>query len=362
MPAFGTYLSEEQKKELSDIANAIVAPGKGLLAADESTGTIANRLKKISVENTEENRRLYRQLLFSTDAILSEHISGVILFHETLYQKDDKGTPFVQLLKEKNIIPGIKLDKGVVTLAGTLNETTTQGLDGLAERCAQYKKDGAQFAKWRCVLNIGSHTPSYLAMLENGNVLARYASICQQNGLVPIVEPEVLCDGDHDLATAQKVTEQVLAFTYKALNDHHVYLEGTLLKPNMVTAGQSYTGPKNTHAENALATVTALQRTVPVAVPGICFLSGGQSELEATQNLNAINRVPGRKPWALTFSFGRALQASVLSTWKGQPENFEAAQATLLKLAKNNGLAAEGKFEDDSQGDTSSLFVAKHAY
>lgn len=362
MPVFGTYLSEEQKKELRDIASAIVAPGKGLLAADESTGTIGNRFKKISVENTEENRRLYRQLLFTTDASLSEHISGVILFHETLYQKDDKGTPFVTLLKEKNIIPGIKLDKGVVPLAGTLGETTTQGLDGLAERCAQYKKDGAQFAKWRCVLNIGSHTPSYLAMIENANVLARYASICQQNGLVPIVEPEVLCDGDHDLATAQKVTEQVLAFTYKALSDHHVYLEGTLLKPNMVTAGQSYAGTKPTPAENALATVTALQRTVPAAVPGIAFLSGGQSELEATQNLNAINRVPGKKPWALTFSYGRALQASVLSTWKGQPDNIEAAKEMLLKLAKNNGLAAEGKFEDESGGDTSSLFVAKHAY
>jgi fructose-bisphosphate aldolase class I len=363
MPQFGVYLSEEKQKELRDIANRIIAPGKGILAADESTATIGKRLSDIGVENNEDNRRAYRQLLFSTDKVLGDNISGVILFHETVYQKSDSGVPFIKLLEERGIIPGIKVDKGVVPLAGSINECTTQGLDGLAERCAQYKKDGCHFAKWRCVLKIDSHTPSYQAMLENANVLARYASICQQNGLVPIVEPEVLPDGNHDLETAQKVTEQVLAFVYKALADHHVYLEGTLLKPNMVTAGQSCT-KKYSAEQNALATVTALQRTVPPAVAGVTFLSGGQSEADATLNLNAINKTPGRKPWALTFSFGRALQASVLTTWKGKTENIKAAQDQLLKLAQGNGAAALGKFEGslDLEAGGKSLFVANHAY
>ncbi|VDK37478.1 unnamed protein product [Dibothriocephalus latus] len=254
-------------QELRETANAIVAPGKGILAADESTGTIGKRFASIGLENTEENRRVYRELLFTTDPEFAKNISGVILFHETVYQKTKDGKPFVQLLKERGVIPGIKVDKGVVPLGGTYNECTTQGLDGLAERCAQYYKDGCRFAKWRCVLKISSHTPSYLAMLENANVLARYASICQQNGLVPIVEPEVLCDGDHDLETCQRVTEDVLHFVYKALADHHVYLEGTLLKPNMVTAGQSCPN-KSSNQENARATVEALQRSVPASVPG----------------------------------------------------------------------------------------------
>ena len=230
-------LTQELKKELKRIAEGIVTPGKGILAADESTGTMGKRLANIGVENTEENRRKYRQLLFTSGAGMANHISGVILFHETLYQKADDGTPFVKILKDNGIIPGIKVDKGVVPLAGTISEGTTQGLDGLADRCKEYKKEGCDFAKWRCVLKIGEHTPSELAMKENANVLARYATICQQNGLVPIVEPEILCDGDHDLETCQRVTEAVLSAQYKALVDHHVYLEGTLLKPNMVTAG-----------------------------------------------------------------------------------------------------------------------------
>lgn len=226
------------KAELKRIAEAIVVPGKGILAADESTGTMGKRLANIGVENTEDHRRNYRQLLFTSGAGMAENISGVILFHETVYQKADDGTPFVKILKDQGIIPGIKLDKGVVPLAGTIGEGTTQGLDGLSERCAQYKKDGCDFAKWRCVLKISDHTPSELAMKENANVLARYATICQQQGLVPIVEPEVLCDGEHTLERCQKVTEAVLSATYKALVDHHIYLEGTLLKPNMVTAGK----------------------------------------------------------------------------------------------------------------------------
>ncbi|KAH3890511.1 fructose-bisphosphate aldolase-like isoform X2 [Dreissena polymorpha] len=365
MPVFPSYLTPEQEEELRSVAKAIVAPGKGILAADESTGTIGKRFESIGLENTEENRRRYRELLFTADAVVSDSISGVILYHETLYQKTKEGVPFVKVLTDKNIIPGIKVDKGVVPLAGTDGESTTQGLDGLAEQCAKYRQDGARFAKWRCVLKIGDQTPSYLAMLENANVLARYASICQQNGLVPIVEPEVLCDGEHDLFTAQKVTEQVLAFTYKALADHHVFLEGTLLKPNMVTSGQSCSR-KFSPDENARATVLALSRTVPPAMPGVVFLSGGQSEEDSTVNLNAINTCTvAPKPWALSFSFGRALQASVLKAWRGQDDNREAAQRQFLLRAKANGLAAMGQYYGElgtMSAGGESLFVPKHQY
>jgi len=363
MSRFVPYLSKEKEDELRRIANAIVAPGKGILAADESTGTMGKRLQNINVENTEANRRAYRQLLFTTGKELAQNVSGVILFHETVYQKCEDGTPFVKALKDCGIIPGIKVDTGTVPLAGSDNECTTQGLDGLSERCAQYKKDGCDFAKWRCVLKIGPHTPSLQAMIENANVLARYASICQQNGLVPIVEPEILPDGDHDLYTAQRVTEQVLSFVYKALADHHIFLEGTLLKPNMVTAGMSCP-KKYTPQEVGLATVEALRRTTPAAVPGITFLSGGQCEEDATIHLNAINQVPLLKPWALTFSYGRALQASVLAAWKGKPENVKAAQDELLKRAKADGLAAVGKYGGGTSGAAGdkSLFVPDHKY
>jgi len=359
-----SYLPKERQDELHKIAQAIVAPGKGILAADESTATIGKRFANIGLENNEENRRLYRQLLFTADKAVSDNISGVILFHETLYQKADDGTPFPALLRQQGIIPGIKVDKGVVNLMGTEDESTTQGLDDLAVRCAQYKKDGCDFAKWRCVLKIGKNTPSPLSILENANVLARYASICQMNGLVPIVEPEVLPDGDHDLERAQKVTEKVLAAVYKALNDHNVYLEGTLLKPNMVTAGQSCS-VKYTPQDIARATVTALQRTVPPAVVGVTFLSGGQSEEEASVNLNAINQHPGRKPWALTFSYGRALQASVLKAWGGKAENLKAGQDELKKRAQANGLACQGKYQAGSIASKAagqSNYVKSHAY
>lgn len=357
------YLTPTQAKELADIANRMVAKGKGLLAADESTGTIGKRFSAINLENIEEHRRQYRQLLFTTDNEISNYISGVILFEETLYQKTDDGTPFVTLLKKKGIIPGIKVDKGTVNLAGTNNETTTQGLDGLAERCKKYKADGADFAKWRCTLKIGEHEPSNLSLIENANVLARYASICQQNGLVPIVEPEILPDGDHDLERCQYVTEKVLAAVYKALSDHHVYLEGTLLKPNMVTAGQSCS-KKYTHEQNALATVTALRRSVPSAVPGIVFLSGGQSEEDASLNLNAINQVNLHRPWALSFSYGRALQQSVIKAWQGKIQNVKAGQDELLKRAKSNSLATMGQYKGGEKGaaGSESLFVANHTY
>ncbi|KAJ3583770.1 hypothetical protein NHX12_015592 [Muraenolepis orangiensis] len=364
MPHAYPFLSTEQKKELSDIAHRIVAPGKGILAADESTGSVAKRFQGINAENTEENRRLYRQLLFTADDRVAPCIGGVIFFHETLYQKTDDGKLFPQLIKERGQVVGIKVDKGVVPLAGTNGETTTQGLDGLYERCAQYKKDGADFAKWRCVLKITPTTPSSLAIMENANVLARYASICQMHGIVPIVEPEILPDGEHDLKRCQYVTEKVLAAVYKALSDHHVYLEGTLLKPNMVTAGHSCS-KKYSAQEVAMATVTALRRTVPPAVPGVTFLSGGQSEEEASINLNAINQSPLARPWALTFSYGRALQASALKAWGGKKANGKACQEEYIKRAMTNNLASQGKYVtsgDKGAAGGDSLFVADHAY
>lgn len=359
-----SYLTDEQQTALRNIAEAIVAPGKGILAADESTATMGKRLANIGVENSEENRRLYRQLLFTSDKEMETYISGVILFHETLFQKTDDGTNFVTLLQNRGIIPGIKVDKGVVNLMGTEEETTTQGLDDLHTRCQEYYKMGCRFAKWRCVLKIRANTPSPLSILENANVLARYATECQKAGIVPIVEPEILPDGDHDLERCQKVTEKVLAAVYKALSDHHVYLEGTLLKPNMVTPGQSCS-KKYTPQDIAKATVTALQRTVPAAVPGITFLSGGQSEEEASINLDALNKYPGKKPWALTFSYGRALQASALKAWCGKNDNIKAGQQEFLKRAKANGLACQGKYvagSIESLASKSSNFVPTHSY
>ncbi|KAI5703985.1 hypothetical protein M8J76_001686 [Diaphorina citri] len=364
MPTHFNYLSPEIQAELKLIAETLVEPGKGILAADESVSTMGKRLADIGVENTEENRRLYRQLLFTTDRELGESISGVILFHDTLYEKADDGTPFVDLLRQRGIIPGIKVDKGVVPLAGTDGETTTQGLDNLAQRCDQYKKDGCHFAKWRCVLKIGDHTPSALAILENANVLARYASICQASRIVPIVEPEVLPDGAHDLARCQKVTEAVLASVVKALHDHNVYLEGILLKPNMVTPGASCS-EKYAPTDIALATVTALQRTLPVAVPGVVFLSGGQTEEEASVHLNAINQTQALTPWALSFSYGRALQASVLRAWGGRPGNVLAGQNELLARARANGCASLGHYKAGAVKGVAGerdLFVKDHAY
>lgn len=360
---FAEYLTQAQKDKLRQTALAIVSPRKGILAADESIGTLGKRFESIGLKNTEENRRLYRELLFTAGSALSENISGVILFDETFRHSTSDGKPFVKLLQENGIIPGIKVDTGIVPLGGTHGEGTTQGLDNLAERCAEYQKGGCGFAKWRCALKISNNTPSHLAMLENANVLARYASICQQNGLVPIVEPEVLPDGDHDLETAQKATEQVLAYTYKALSDHHVYLEGTLLKPNMVTPGQSCK-KRYTPEDIGRATVEALNRTVPAAVSGITFLSGGQSEVDATVNLNAINQYSGRKPWPVTFSFGRALQASVIKAWNGQASGVKAGQNELLKRTKANGAAAVGEYKGEESGTAGgdSLFVANHTY
>lgn len=343
---FISYLTREQEEELVQIANAIVAPGKGILASDESMNTMNKRLRSVDVENTEENRRKYRELLYTADDSLADYISGVLLFDETFRQKTSDGVPFVQVLKDKGIIPGIKVDRGIVALGGSNNECTTQGLDGLAERLGEYKKGGCGFAKWRSVLKITEDTPSYQAMIENANTTARYASICQQNGLVPVVEPEVLPDGNHDLETTQRVTEEVLAFQMKALADHHVFLEGVLLRPNMVTAGTECP-VKYSHSDVGKATVESLERTVPPAIAGVTFLSGGQSDKDATLNLNEIILSPGRKPWPLTFSYGRALQTSVLKVWAGQDANVKESQKEFLQRAKDNSLAAQGKFGTD---------------
>ncbi|XP_071907626.1 fructose-bisphosphate aldolase 5, cytosolic-like isoform X2 [Coffea arabica] len=348
-------------EELIKTANYIASPGKGILAADESTGTIGKRLASINVENIESNRQALRELLFTSPGALA-CLSGVILFEETLYQKTSDGKPFVEVLQENNVVPGIKVDKGVVELAGTNGETTTQGLDSLGARCAQYYRAGARFAKWRAVLKIGPTEPSELSVQQNAQGLARYAIICQENGLVPIVEPEILTDGNHDIKKCAAVTEIVLAAVYKALSDHHVLLEGTLLKPNMVTPGSD--SPKVAPEVIAEYTVTALRRTVPAAVPGIVFLSGGQSEEEATQNLNGMNKLEVLKPWTLSFSFGRALQQSTLKIWAGKKENVEKAQDAFLARCKANSDATLGKYAGGSAGGlaSESLYVKEYKY
>lgn len=354
---------QKYKDELIANANAICISGKGILAADESTSTIGNRFKGINVENTENNRRDYRELLFTSEG-LENYISGIILFEETLYQKSNDGVLFVDILKSKGIIPGIKVDKGTVVIGGTNNETATQGLDDLGKRCAQYYADGARFSKWRAVLRIGKDEPSELAIQENAHGLARYAVICQENGLVPIVEPEVLVDGTHDIDECARKSEKVYAAVVKALIDNGVLLEGSLLKPNMITHGTEST-VKVTSQEIAWKTVRTLLRTIPGAIPGIVFLSGGQSEEQATENLNEMNKITKvKKPWNLSFSFGRALQHSCLKAWVGKKENVANAQKALLEKAKSNSLATLGTYQSTGESSTGneSLYVKNYVY
>ena len=315
----------------------------------------------------QENRRAYREMLFTTPG-LGEFISGCITFEETLFDvARDGNTKLVDLLKKQGIIPGIKVDKGVQPLFGTDGETVTQGIDDLAKRCAKYYEAGARFAKWRAVLTINDmsgKTPSQLSIKQNAETLARYALICQANGLVPIVEPEVLMDGGHTVEYAQAVTEKVIAACYKELSDQNAYLEGTLLKPNMVRSGEGAAN-KADAAAIAKATVTCMQRTVPVAVPGITFLSGGMSEEEATVVLNEMNKMDAKKPWSLTFSYGRALQQSCLKVWQGKPANEAAAQKELFIRAKSNSLANLGKYNGEGAGGAAaaaSSFVAGYSY
>lgn len=354
-------IDQELAKELAQTANAICAPGKGILAADESTGTIKKRFDAAGIDNTEANRAAYRAMLFTTKDV-GKYISGAILYEETLFQKAPDGTPMVELLKKEGIIAGIKVDQGLVDLPLTKGESATQGLDGLAKRCKDYYAAGARFTKWRAVIKIGDNLPSQLSIQETAHTLARYAAICQENRLVPIVEPEILADGNHSIERCAQETEKVLAAVFKALNDHHILLEGCLLKPNMVTAGSDYPEPASP-ADVAHYTVRSLQRTAPPALVGVCFLSGGQSEEDASLNLNAINAIPGRKPWALTFSYGRALQATTIKTWAGKAENVAKAQEVFIQRARANGEAQLGKYKGSVDGTgKESLFVKGYVY
>jgi fructose-bisphosphate aldolase class I len=332
--------------ELHETAVALVAPGKGILAADESTGTITRRFADVGVESTEENRRAYRELLFTTPGA-EESISGAILFDETIRQSTADGTPFPELLRSRGVIPGIKVDKGAKALALADGETVTEGLDGLRERFAEYVQLGARFAKWRGVYSIGNGRPSEYAIWVNAHALARYAALAQEAGLVPIVEPEVLMDGDHTIDTAAKVTGRVQQAVFTELHDQRVDFRGTLLKPNMVLSGYEASQRAGVQ-EVAEATLDLFYRHVPAAVPGIVFLSGGQSDEDATAHLNAMNAM-GPHPWELSFSYGRALQAPSLKAWRGDPANVPAGQAAYLQRAKMNGLARSGSYSPDME-------------
>jgi len=332
---------------LAATAQKMVADNKGLLAADESTGTIAKRFESIGVDSTEDNRRDYRELMFRADG-LGQYISGSILFDETLRQAAKDGSPLVDILKGQGIIPGIKVDAGAKPLAGASGgETVTEGLDGLAARVEEYVSLGASFAKWRAVIHIGTHKPTMYAVHVNAHALARYARICQEGGLVPIVEPEVLMDGDHDIDACQRATEKTLNVVFYELFQQGVFLEGMILKPNMVISGGDCPAQADAN-EIAAKTVETLRRCVPAAVPGIMFLSGGQTEEEATANLNAINANHAPTPWALSYSYGRALQAGALKAWLGKAENAGAAQESLLLRSRLNSAACAGAYTGEA--------------
>ena len=330
--------------ELNKVAEAMTAPGKGILAADESSGTIKKRFDVIGVESTEDNRRDYREMLFrSADGM--RHISGVILYDETIWQKAKDGTPLVELIKKAGSIPGIKVDEGTKPLPNCPGETITMGLDRLPERLPKYYEQGARFAKWRAVIDIGAGIPSYAAIHTNAHALARYAALCQVHNIVPIVEPEVLMDGDHDIDRCYEVTEFVLKETFQELYYQRVALEGMVLKPNMAIAGKKCAKQASVE-EVAEKTVKMLKECVPAAVPGIAFLSGGQSDEQATAHLDAMNKIGGL-PWHLTFSYGRALQAAPQKAWSGKPENVAAAQRAFAHRAAMNGLASLGQWKQD---------------
>jgi fructose-bisphosphate aldolase class I len=332
--------------ELARIAKAMVAKNKGILAADESSGTISKRFNSIKIESTEENRRAYREMLFTAPGV-AEYISGVILYDETIRQKTKDGTPFPEYLAKKGVIPGIKVDTGAKPLALFKGETITEGLDGLRERFVEYYKLGARFAKWRAVIDIGDGIPTSFAIEANAQALARYAALCQENDIVPIVEPEVLMDGAHTIERCEEVTSKVLQTVFDQLFEHRIVLECMVLKPNMVISGKK--APKRAGPEEvAEATLRVLKRHVPPAVPGIAFLSGGQSSEEATLHLSLMNKaVP--LPWSLTFSYGRALQDDALKTWAGQAANFAAAQKQMAKRAKLNSLATTGSYSSSME-------------
>jgi fructose-bisphosphate aldolase, class I len=328
-------------ENLESVARNLVAPGKGILAADESSGTIEKRLKSIGVASTEENRRAYRDVLFTTKGA-GDFISGVILFDETIRQKTHDGRSFVDALQEQGIIPGIKVDKGAKAMANFPGEKITEGLDGLRERLAEYRQLGARFAKWRAVIAIGDNIPTRTCIDANAEALARYAALCQEGDLVPIVEPEVLMDGTHTIQRYFEVTQQTLESVFHALYEHRVSLEGILLKPNMVLSGKDCPEQASVQ-EVAEATLRCMKHIVPAAVPGLVFLSGGQSDVQATEHLNAMNRLD-QVPWQLSFSYGRALQAPVLKAWKGEPANVADAQRAFHHRALCNSKARLGKY------------------
>jgi len=331
--------------ELNKVAKAMVAPGRGILAADESSGTIKKRFDQIGVECTNDSRRDYRELLFRSNEAMSKYISGVILYDETIRQSGKDGTPLVKLIEKTGSLPGIKVDKGVQPLPACPNEVITEGLDGLGARLDEYRGLGAKFAKWRAVIDIGKDIPSYACIMTNAHALARYAALCQEHGIVPIVEPEVLMDGDHDIDRCYVITEWTLNTVFEQLYYQKVALEGMVLKPNMAIAGKKC--PKQASvAEVAEKTVKLLKACVPAAVPGVAFLSGGQSDEAATAHLDAMNKI-GSLPWSLTFSYGRALQAAPQKAWSGKPENVAAAQRSFSHRAAMNGLATLGQWKQD---------------
>ena len=330
-------------QELNTIARAIVADNKGVLAADESTSTIKKRLDAIGVESTEDTRRAYRNLLFTAPGF-EEYVGGVILYDETIRQAADDGTPFARLLESKGVVPGIKVDTGAQDLAGHAGEKVTEGLDGLRGRFAEYYELGARFSKWRAVITIGDGIPTDACLHVNAHALARYAALSQEAGIVPIVEPEVLMDADNTIERCHEVTSRTLDLVFAELDRQGVALEGILLKPNMVISGKQCP-TQATSEQVAELTIDCFLRHVPAMVPGIVFLSGGQSEVEATENLNAVSRLGG--PWPLSFSYGRALQASALTAWGGEPANVEAAQSAFLHRARMNTLAAAGDWNAD---------------
>jgi fructose-bisphosphate aldolase, class I len=330
-------------EQLAETAQAMVAPGKGIIAIDESNTTIAKRFAGVGIENSEENRRAYREMLLTTPR-LGEHISGAILFDETIRQSTKAGVPFTKVMVENGIIPGIKVDKGTQPLAGFQGELVTEGLDGLRTRLEEYYKLGARFAKWRAVINIGEDIPSGTCIEANSHALARYAALCQEQGLVPMVEPEVLMDGSHDIQTCYEVTEVVLRSLFDALYNHNVMLEGTILKASMVVPGKD-SGEKASVEEVAESTIMCLKTAVPAILPGIVFLSGGQSDEEATAHLDAMNRM-GPNPWPLSFSYGRAMQSAALKIWSQDlVNNIARAQETVYARARDNGLAALGQWK-----------------
>ncbi len=329
-------------EQLESIAQAMVAPGKGIIAIDESSGTIKKRFDAVGIDNSEENRRAYRELLLTAPG-LADHISGAILYDETLRQSTRAGKPFTEVMRAAGILPGIKVDMGPQPLAGFPGEVVTEGLDGLRQRLAEYAGLGARFAKWRAVIHIGEDTPSSTCIEANNHALARYAALCQEAGLVPVVEPEVLMDGDHDIDVCYEVTEAVLRSLFASLYEHNVMLEGSILKASMVIAGKDCDEQAGVE-EVADATVRCLKATVPALLPGIVFLSGGQSDEQATAHLNAMNQL-GPHPWPLSFSYGRAMQQAALKLWaKDMQGNFAAAQQTVAQRARANGLAALGQW------------------